>query len=80
VSPRTRAALAEAAISLVTMAVFLGVVRYGPDLATAARLLVSRRRPAALAEDELAVSDFRMGLGGPVRPDQWTAENWGWDE
>lgn len=76
-SPRTRVALIEAAISLATTILLLAALRYGPDLAVAARARFTR--PAAPGEDELAVSDFRAGLAGPQGPDQWEAERWGWD-
>jgi hypothetical protein len=74
---RARAALVEAAVSLAATLLLLAALRYGPGLAAAARQRLTR--PAPPGEDELAVSDFRMGLGGPASPGQWTAENWGWE-
>jgi hypothetical protein len=77
VNPRTRAALIEAAISLATTALLLAALRYGPDLYTAARARLTR--PPAPGEDELAVSDFRMGLGGQDGPDLWAGTSTGWE-
>jgi hypothetical protein len=78
VTPQARAQLVEAVISLATTVLLLAALRYGPDLLTAVRARCARPLPPG--EDELAVSDFRAGLAGPVQADQWAAERWGWDE
>jgi hypothetical protein len=74
-SPQAKVALVEAAVSLATTLLLLAALRYGPDLAAAARQRFTR--PAGPGEDELAVSDMRAELAGHMDPRQWEAENWG---
>lgn len=84
-TPAARAALIEAGITLATMAIMLAVIRYGPDLAAAARLAYVRHAAgpaghAGYAQDELAVSDFRSELAGPAAAaPAWAATSTGWE-
>jgi hypothetical protein len=82
VSPRTRAVVIEAAITIGTGMALWALMQYGPTAVDAA---VSAWKgwsnppapPPMFQLDELAVAEFRATLAGPVT-DKLAAENWGW--
>lgn len=77
-TPQERTALVEAVIGLATAGLMVAALTYGPDILAYARAAWARQFAPPLPMfplNELAVSEFRAGLAGPV----YTATCTGWE-